>query len=145
MKTKAYESAVLINAALEDEQIEGVISRIKDLLVNNGAEIKDIDRWGRKRLAYVVKKSKLGYYAIFRFDGPTNIVAKLERSYVLDEHILRHLTVELDSDAIEQLEKNKLSTTLVTEPEVPIQIDEPIFDEAAEPIETETETDTEKE
>jgi small subunit ribosomal protein S6 len=143
MKTKAYESAVLINAALEDEQIEGVISRIKDLLVNNGAEVKDIDRWGRKRLAYVVKKSKLGYYTIFRFDAPTNIVAKLERSYVLDEHILRHLTVELDNDAIEQLEKNKLSTTLVTEVEPLIKVDEPIFDEAAEPVETET--DTEKE
>ncbi|NCS87852.1 MAG: 30S ribosomal protein S6 [Ignavibacteria bacterium CG2_30_36_16] len=143
MKTKAYESAVLINAALEDEQIEGVISRIKDLLVNNGAEVKDIDRWGRKRLAYVVKKSKLGYYTIFRFDAPTNIVAKLERSNVLDEHILRHLTVELDNDAIEQLEKNKLSTTLVTEVEPLIKVDEPIFDEAAEPVETET--DTEKE
>lgn len=143
MKTKAYESAVLINAALEDEQIEGVISRIKDLLVNNGAEVKDIDRWGRKRLAYVVKKSKLGYYTIFRFDAPTNIVAKLERSNVLDEHILRHLTVELDNDAIEQLEKNKLSTTLVTEVEPLVKVDEPIFDEAAEPVETET--DTEKE
>jgi ribosomal protein S6 len=112
-------------------------------LVNNGAEVKDIDRWGRKRLAYVVKKSKFGYYAIFRFDAPTNIVAKLERSYVLDEHILRHLTVELDNDAIEQLEKNKLSTTLVTEVEPLIKVDEPIFDEAAEPVETET--DTEKE
>lgn len=139
MKTKTYESAVLINAALEDEQIESVISRIKDLLVNNGAEVKDIDRWGRKRLAYVVKKSKIGYYVIFRFDAPTNIVAKLERSYVLDEHILRHLTIELDSDAVEQLEKNKLSTTTVSELEPSLKIEEAISEEAIKPVETETE------
>lgn len=132
MKTKAYESAVLINAALDDEQIENIISHINDLLVNNGADVKEIDRWGRKRLAYMVKKSKIGYYVIFRFDAPTNIIAKLERLYVLDEQILRHLTVELDSDAVEQLEKNKLSTSPVAEIEPAVKVVETVSDEAVE-------------
>lgn len=132
MKTKTYESAVLINAALDDEQIESVITRINDLLINNGAEVKEIDRWGRKRLAYMVKKSKIGYYAIFRFIAPTNLITKLERSYVLDEHILRHLTIELDSDAIEQLEKNKLNTSTISEPEIPQKTEEPVIEENKE-------------
>ena len=55
----------------------------------------------------MVKKSKIGYYVIFRFDAPSNIVSKLERFYSLDEYILRFLTIRLDKDAIEQLEKNK--------------------------------------
>lgn len=107
MKTNIYESAVLINAALEDEQIDSVISRIKETIVNNGGEIRDIENWGRKRLAYMVKKSKIGYYVFFRFNAPSSIVSKLERTYVLDEHILRFLTVKLDNDAIESIEKNK--------------------------------------
>ena len=107
MKTNIYESAVLINAALEDEQIDSVISRIKETIVNNGGEIRDIENWGRKRLAYMVKKSKIGYYVFFRFNAPSSIVSKLERTYVLDEHILRFLTIKLDNDAIESLEKNK--------------------------------------
>jgi small subunit ribosomal protein S6 len=110
MKTNVYESAVLINAALDDEQIESIISRLKETIGNNGGEIREIENWGRKRLAYMVKKSKIGYYAIFRFNAPSNIVAKLERTYTLDEHILRYLTIKLDSDAIEYLEKKKLSS-----------------------------------
>ena len=107
MKTNIYESAVLINAALEDEQIDSVISRVKETISNNGGEIRDIENWGRKRLAYMVKKSKIGYYVFFRFNAPSSIVSKLERTYVLDEHILRFLTIKLDNDAIESIEKNK--------------------------------------
>ena len=107
MKTNIYESAVIINAALEDEQIDSVISRIKETIVNNGGEIREIENWGRKRLAYMVKKSKIGYYVFFRFNAPSSIVSKLERTYVLDEHILRFLTIRLDNDAIEHIEKNK--------------------------------------
>ncbi|MBZ0199290.1 MAG: 30S ribosomal protein S6 [Ignavibacteriaceae bacterium] len=132
MKTKAYESAVLINAALDDEQIENTISHINDLLVNNGADVKEIDRWGRKRLAYMVKKSKIGFYTIFRFDAPTNIIAKLERLYVLDEQILRHLTIELDSDAVEQLEKNKLNSLPVAETEPAAKVVEAVPEAAVE-------------
>ena len=107
MKINIYESAVIINAALEDEQIDSVIFHIKETIINNGGEIREIENWGRKRLAYMVKKSKIGYYVFFRFNAPSSIVSKLERTYVLDEHILRFLTVKLDNDAIEHIEKNK--------------------------------------
>jgi small subunit ribosomal protein S6 len=107
MKENIYESAVLINAALDDEQIEAIIARIKETIVTNGGEISEVENWGRKRLAYTVKKSKIGYYVIFRFNAPPNIISKLERFYSLDEYILRFLTIHLDNDAIEQLQKNK--------------------------------------
>ena len=106
MKNNVYESAVLINAALDDEQIEAIIARIKEAIVNNGGEISEVENWGRKRLAYMVKKSKIGYYVIFRFNAPSTIISKLERFYTLDEYILRFLTIRLDKDAIEQLQKN---------------------------------------
>ncbi len=115
MKTNVYESAVLINAALDDEQIEGIISHIKDTIVNNGGEIREIENWGRKRLAYMVKKSKIGYYVIYRFDAPSTLVAKLERTFILDENILRYLTINLDNDAVEHLEKNRGSNEPETE------------------------------
>jgi len=124
-----YESAVIINAALDDEQIESVISRIRDTIVNNGGEIREIENWGRKRLAYMVKKSKIGYYVIFRFNAPSSIVAKLERTYSLDEYILRFLSIQLDKDALEYLEKNKGTSLLDTlrtaeKTEVPAEIKE---------------------
>ncbi len=117
MKTNSYESAVIINAALDDEQIESIITRIKDFITNNGGEIRDIENWGRKRLAYMINKSKIGYYAIFRFDAPTNIITKLERNYTLDEHILRYLTISLDKDAVEFLEKKRSDSQSESGPE----------------------------
>jgi small subunit ribosomal protein S6 len=123
MKTNAYESAVIINAALDDEQIENEVSRLKEYIVNLGGEIIEVDKWGRKRLAYMVNKSKIGYYAIYRFYAPSNIIAKLERSYILDDNILRFLTIQLDQDALEYFEKNKtINPDLVAD--IPLVIDD---------------------
>lgn len=130
MKKGVYESAILINAALDDQQIESIITRVKDLITNNNGEIREIENWGRKRLAYPVAKSKIGYYAIFRFDAPVDIVAKLERAYTLDEQILRFVTLKLSKDALEQIEKNKtLSVTLKDEVISEVLPDKTVLDE----------------
>lgn len=116
MRKGVYESAILVNAALDDQQIETILTKVKDFIVNNGGQIREFENWGRKRLAYPVEKSKIGYYAIFRFDAPCDIVSKLERTYSLDEQILRFITLKLNNDALEQLEKNKaLSNSLKEE------------------------------
>ena len=129
MKITAYESTVMINAALDDEQIEVEVSRLKENIINLGGEIIDIDKVGRKRLAYVVNKSKIGYYAIFRFNAPSNIVAKLERSYTLDDNILRFLTIGLDKNALEYFEKNKAaSLDLIPDIIAPVTAEEVIVD-----------------
>jgi len=107
MNMRVYESAILINAALDDETIKNLIERVKETITTNGGEILEIDDWGRKRLAYQVKKSKIGYYVIFRFNSLPDIVPKLERYYQLDETILRYLTISLSKDALEQIEIDK--------------------------------------
>ena len=107
MTKKMYESAVLINAALEEDQIQSIISRIKELISSNDGEITDIEDWGRKRLAYMIRKSKIGYYIIFQFNAYPQIIFTLEKFYKLDENILRYLTIKLTKNALEQIEKNK--------------------------------------
>ena len=124
MGKSVYESAILINAALDDQQIEAIITRVQDLIKNNGGEIRELENWGRKRLAYPVEKSKIGYYAIFRFDAPGDIVAKLERAYTLDEQILRFVTLKLNKDALEQIEKNKSLSVTLKDEVVPETLDE---------------------
>ena len=129
MNNHVYESAVLINAALDDEAIKNLIARIKETISINGGDVLEIEDWGRKRLAYQVKKSKIGYYAIFRFSSPPDLVPKLERNYQLDENILRYLTISLSKDALEQIEIDKSQQTPLAEeveeiPVVPPEADE---------------------
>lgn len=129
MKTNAYESTVMINAALDDDQIEVEVSRLQENIINFGGEIIEVDKVGRKRLAYVVNKSKIGYYAIFRFNAPSNIISKLERFYTLDDNILRFLTIALDKDALEYFEKNKAAAVdLIPDILIPAAPDEIIID-----------------
>jgi len=107
MSKRTYESVVLINAALEDDQIEATLTKIQEFISTHGGELLEVDKWGRKRLAYPVKKAKSGFYAIFRFNSTPELIATLERNYRLDENIYRYLTIVLDKFALEALAKQK--------------------------------------
>jgi small subunit ribosomal protein S6 len=107
MKKSHYENVVIVNATLEDEQVESIINHIQETIRINGGEITDVEKLGRKRLAYPIQKSKSGFYIIFRFIAPSNLIVKLERMYRLDESIVRYLTVTLDKRALEHLAKVK--------------------------------------
>jgi len=118
MSKNTYESAVLINAALDDEQIQAQISRIKEAITSNAGEIKEVEDWGRKRLAYPISKSKLGYYVFYKYEAENTTVSKLERMFNLDEQILRYLTIKLDETALEYLEQKKKNAALKLEEEL---------------------------
>lgn len=107
MRTRTYESVVIINAALEDEQIESTIARILESVTSHGGELLDVDKWGRKRLAYPIQKAKSGFYLVIRFNAATELIATLERNYRLDENIIRYLTITLDKFALEAIAKQK--------------------------------------
>ncbi len=110
MAIKQYESVVVINASLEDSQIEETFSRVSEFLKTNGGEFLDVERWGRKRLAYPIQKSKSGYYIVMRFKAQPEMITKLERIYKLDETIVRYLTVVLEKDDVayyDEMRKNK--------------------------------------
>jgi len=136
MSKRVYESAVLINAALDDESIKNLIGRVKETITTNGGDMLEVEDWGRKRLAYQVKKSKIGYYAIFRFNSLPDLIPKLERYYQLDETILRYLTITLSKEALEQIEIDKsLLPQLVEEVEqIPVVPPEEADEEDEETI-----------
>lgn len=99
-----YETTVIINAALEDPQVEAVITRLQELIGRNGGEIEAVNRWGRKRLTYPIKKKNNGFYLNLEFKAPGTIMKILEHSYLLDEQILRFLTIKVDKKALKARE-----------------------------------------
>ncbi len=128
-KQRTYESTVIINASLDDAQVEAVIARISDTIVKNGGTITALNKWGRKRLAYPINKKTNGFYVNLEFTAPPPLIAALERSYQLDEMVLRYLTIALDRKAIEARKAATAAPPAET-PEVPKR--EPLFSEPAE-------------
>ncbi len=57
-----------------------------------------MDRWGRRRLAYSIRKKNAGFYVQVFHKSPTDIVSKLEQTFKLDEDVIRHLTVVVDKN-----------------------------------------------
>ncbi len=101
---KIYETTFIINAALDDAQIDAVIEKVKEVIVKNGGDVRSLEKWGRKRLAYTVDKKNNGFYAFFEFKGPGDVIAKIDRHYQLDEQIIRYLTIQLDKKALKAKE-----------------------------------------
>ncbi|HUN65565.1 MAG TPA: 30S ribosomal protein S6 [Bacteroidota bacterium] len=96
----SYETTFIVNASLEDPQIDAVINHIQEIITRNGGEVQALNKWGRKRLAYTIRKRNNGFYTNVEFTGPGSIIPQLERSYQLDENILRFLTIHRDKRAL---------------------------------------------
>jgi small subunit ribosomal protein S6 len=117
-QTRIYESIIIINATLEDAQIEAEIEKIKDFILKNGGEMRALEKWGRRRLAYAIKKKNNGFYVLYEFKAPGDIVAKLERQYLLNENVIRFMTIELNKKALKAKEvgqKTPISDIVVAE------------------------------
>ncbi len=111
MATKHYESVIVINATLEDPQIEQIISTVQSNLKSIDGEIIDTENWGRKRLAYTIDNAKTGYYFITRFTAEPSVIKEFERNLKLDENIIRYMTIALDKKALAFLESKKTEQT----------------------------------
>lgn len=93
MSKKFYESYVIFDGNLDDSSIEDLIKKYESLFSKNEIEIHDVVRIGRKRLAYEIDKKQNGFYVCFEIYSPADLITKFERSYVLDDSILRYLTI----------------------------------------------------
>ncbi len=132
-KQALYETTFIINATLEDHQVEAFIARVQETITKEGGETKAINRWGRKRLAYPIKKKNNGFYVNIELCAPGSIVKSLEQMYILDEHVIRFLTIRVDDKAIKARE---LSPAMEISAEGPALIDTvvgaektPLFDD----------------
>jgi small subunit ribosomal protein S6 len=151
---RLYETTFIVNASIEDTQIENVVTHVQEVITRNGGEITAMNRWGRKRLAYPIQKKNNGFYVNIEFIAPGQTLSQLERSYQLDENILRFLTIQLDKRAIESRERQQAQaaqaaadTPGVASPgpvepapaaQTPVEGRKPLFEDEAKPSDTQT-------
>jgi small subunit ribosomal protein S6 len=95
-----YESLFIIRPSVSDEETNALIEKMKGVAERTGAQFIKSENWGRKKLAYEVRRERKGTYAYFYFKAPNNTVGELEHAYRLEDNIIKFLTVHLEKELV---------------------------------------------
>ncbi len=91
-----YESIFILNPDLPEDKVEEHIGAVEGLIEASGGTVARVERWGKKRLAYTVKRQRYGIYVLIHFSGPPNTVPEIERYYKITESVMKYLTVRTE-------------------------------------------------
>ena len=94
--TRPFEVVYIFDAALEEAAISERLARFHALIQIAGAEAPQVNHWGKRTLAYPIKKHETGYYVVAKFEADTKALPEFERAIKLDESVLRFLVVAND-------------------------------------------------
>lgn len=97
---KAYEIIIILDPGLTEEEAEGQINEIKEQVVKGNGEVQEIQRWGKRRLAYLVKKRREGYYVLFRLTIDPKTLSSLEKNFKISEKILKYMKVRFEEGRV---------------------------------------------
>ena len=112
---KDYELTVLIHPDLEID-IDAPLVKVRDIVKNAGGTITTEDNWGKKKLAYVIKKQDFAVYVYMQVALPPDALLKISNTLNITEEVLRYLLVTVDEKGRKALEeqaiaaKNRTST-----------------------------------
>jgi len=94
--TRRYETIFITPADIPDEELQTLIDRYCAIITSRKGIPVKIEKWGKRKLAYEIKKQTRGCYVLVDFVGQTDIVNELERNFKIDDKILKYLTVKKD-------------------------------------------------
>jgi small subunit ribosomal protein S6 len=90
----AYETVIILDPATDDAGLENEIQKVSDLIKEQGGQTVNVERWGRRKLAYPLKKRHDGNYFCIQFNAPAAAPKALDRICRLNENIVRHLIIK---------------------------------------------------
>jgi small subunit ribosomal protein S6 len=95
---RRYETIFIVDNDLPEEERFPIFEKLKDLVNQHSGFLVSVDEWGEKRLAYEIKKKVHGYYVRLDYCGSGVLVDEIERSFRIDDRILKYMTVLIDKD-----------------------------------------------
>lgn len=93
---RSYELVAIISPAEDDSKVSDILGRIAKFISDRGGAVDEVNQWGKRKLAYPIRKFLEGNYILTRFKLEPKSVKELEAQLRGSEEILRHLVVKLD-------------------------------------------------
>ena len=110
-----YETTFILEPGLDEARVNEEVERVSQWIKDLGGEVIEVQRWGKRRLAYEIEKRRDGIYTLVLFQGGGSMVKEIERRLQLNESVIRVLTVmhvppeltqpKVDADALAAAEE----------------------------------------
>ena len=97
-RTALYETIFILHPELSEEEAEETVQNLNKILEDRGSETIRIERGGKRRLAYPIRKQRYGYYNLIQFRALSDALLELERVYRLSDRVLRYISVRYDKE-----------------------------------------------
>jgi small subunit ribosomal protein S6 len=89
-----YEIMLIVDPDSDEAALTGVIDRVSGIITGRGGEVKNVNRWGRRRLTFEINRRAEGQYVVVQFQAESEAVEQLERALHLADEVLRHKIVK---------------------------------------------------
>ena len=93
--TNNYETIIIINSNLDEAATKATVEKFTTLISENGT-VESTEEWGKKKLAYPIKKQNEGYYVLVNFTSNPEFIDELERVYNITDEVIKHIVVKKD-------------------------------------------------
>ncbi len=95
---RRYETIFISDPDLSETERGQVFEKTKNLISDYNGILVVFDEWGIKKFTYDIKKKSRGYYVLINYGGDGNLVAEMERSFRIDDRVLKFMTIVLDKE-----------------------------------------------
>lgn len=99
---RRYETIFILRPNLGEDEINRVVDYATEIITSDGGNIIDLNRWGMKKLAYLIKKESLGYYVFCDYAGKPSTVSEMERRFRIDDSVMKYMTIKIDNEIDEE-------------------------------------------
>lgn len=93
---RKYETIFILDPDLEEGAAQSAIEKIKGIITQGNGEILKVEDWGKRKLAYEVKKKSKGHYLLIHFSGTPALLSELERNYRVMDAVIKFQSIRLD-------------------------------------------------
>jgi len=108
MEERLYDLIFIVRPDTPETDIDKLVTTIEHSIAEKGAKIEKMEKWGRKRMAYRVKKLREGFYVYFALRSSNgDLIKELERRLRVNDAVIKYLTVRLDEDMKRKEKFNK--------------------------------------
>jgi small subunit ribosomal protein S6 len=98
--SRMYETIYIVKPDLADEENKSLTAKVNEVVEKMNGDVRKLEDWGIRKLAYPIAKLVRGRYMYLRSDGDAALIAELERRLRLDDRVIRYQSVKLDKDTV---------------------------------------------